>query len=264
MRLDAQKLLNTLQAHPLLYTCFADYVTWFCTNAADQWEEHRLIKALCRQKTQVLSELESGLTISRKTLGLTESDFATQFAFTDDLLTKDPAKIHDLLAEVLFVNNLDNLDFTSIGRPQVEGKRTGRVPLSADFTARRLGAKFAIEVKTIRPDRERANGRVVSVSPQPALAQTIFHDDVVKKIERKERHVIRQLQATALQEHCDHTLLAIYFDKEEVGALMRDAEYTTELTDIKRLYPEIDYFIAKSFNGGRVVDYPKLPVCTPQ
>jgi hypothetical protein len=260
MQLVAQQLLKTLQAHPLLYTCFAKYITWFCANDVDEWEKYQLMKALCERRLHVISELESSLTISRETPGLTESDFATQFAFTDDLLTEDPPKIHDLLAEVLFVNNLTDLRFTSIRRPQVKVKGAGRAPKSADFTAWRFGAKFAIEVKTIRSDRKGANGRALDFSRKPPLAQSVFQEDVVKKINSRERHVIQQLQATARQEDCDHTLLAIYYGKEGIGAVMRKADYRADLAAISRQYPEIDYFISKSFNGGCVAEYPELPV----
>jgi hypothetical protein len=244
--------------------CFADYVQWFCSNVTDGWEEHDLVRVLQDEEASTLADLESKLTASRQILSVTEFEFATLFSFKDDLLTNDPGKIHDLLGEALFVMDLAGLGFTSISR-LAPGRAGGRnAQMGSDFTAVCADRKFAVEVKTIRVEAWAKPGVLIGDGTQAAWWRKMYRQNAKTKIEDKSQRVIKQLRSTALQHHCDHTLLAINSRRLGPATFMSKADYIEELRALGLLYPEIGYFVSKDYYARHIVVYPDLPVSTNQ
>jgi hypothetical protein len=252
-----QSYIAQLTEFPLLSKCFRPYVDWICEHGDDDLEKYDLIRVLNDKDSSTLSLLESRLNKSRNILGITIDSFCRQFGLNHDLLVNDPEKIHDILAEPLFVLDLDANSFTSIQKlPNFILSDGSRTPVS-DFTAVLGNVKFAIELKTIRTESWLENGKLLGNSHKPYWWGEMFRSNVKMKIEDKERRSLLQLSNTARSFACQKQMLAIYSRRLGPSTLMTQANYIEELNLIQSLYPQLDFIACKDY-GGQVFFNPIL------
>ncbi len=255
----AKPLLDALEPFPLMKRCFAHYVDWFVENVTDDWESYGLIDALRKDESDRLSRLEELLSNAREILGVSECEFTNTFGFTDDLLTIDPDKIHDVLAEPLFVVDLHCNGFSEIRKlPRFIRRCSKKIP-NSDFSALRSDHKFAIELKTIRMEArpKPTPGELLGDSTKPSWWSEMFWNNAVTKIEAKNRRVLRQLENTAKEYQCGKKMLVLYTRRILTSSLMDPCEYSGELERIMRKYPLLDCVVSKNYDG-EVVFYPTL------
>jgi hypothetical protein len=134
-RFDQSVLLDRLVGYPLLAHCFSDYVRWIISNVRNSWENFDVMQVLGEGDVETLRALEIRLNMSRTILGLSENDFLRVFGFTDDLLSDDPDKVHDILAEPLFVVDLSHHGFSFISKLPPFIRTTTDKFRNADFLA---------------------------------------------------------------------------------------------------------------------------------
>lgn len=255
--MESLPLLTTLQAFPLLHVCFAEYVAWVCRHHPDVAMDHELVGALAKHETHKLEQLQSLLAQSRDVLAVSELAFVRMFGFNTDLLARNPEKLHDLLAEALFVVDLRNLGFIDIARIVPHKLPNGDVVPAADFTARRRGKVFAIEVKTVRTESWVEDLKPMGNGTIPSWWRTMFRQNAVTKIENGNRRALRQLRLSATRYDCECTMLAIVSLRIGPAALMENDDYLEELAFLSNHYPEVNYFAAKDLHG-RVSVFPPL------
>ena len=245
--------------------CFAHYVEWFVENVNGDWESYDLIDALRRDKTDRLQRCEELLSNACGILGMSEHDFVKTFGFIDDLLVEDPEKIHDVLAEPLFVVDLSCNGFSEIRKlPRFIKRCSEKIP-NSDFTAVRPGQKFAIELKTIRMEAKPkpSPGKLLGDSTKPSWWSEMFWNNAITKIEDKNRRVLRQLENSAKEYRCGEKMLVLYTRRLGTSSLMSRDEYRTQLVRISGNYPKLDYVVSKDY-FGEVVFYPELDtMCAP-
>ena len=112
--MDLKSAISVLEKYPFSATCFMPYLEWLTQQSGIELKDNDLIVALSEQDTEKLKLLETLLNRSRKILCLTETDFLNVFGFSNDLLTIDPEKVHDILAEPILVVNLSENGFSNI------------------------------------------------------------------------------------------------------------------------------------------------------
>ena len=247
--INKSDLLAVLEPFPVMRECFSKYIDWVCANVKDRHDEYPLIKAISGNDVKKLGDIEKLLKQSRDILEISTADFCRAFGFWDDLLVQDPKKIHDILAEPLFIIDLRTYGFSSIQKLR---HKAGRNPL-ADFTAYRGGLKFAIELKTVRTESAWGN------QMRSAWWQKMWRNNAITKIEDKNRRVLKQLEHTRRSHNCDRTMLVIYSRRLGPGTLMDAGEYQVELKNLNACYPEIDFFCCKDYYASAVEFYPQLP-----
>jgi len=254
-----KSLLDALEPYPFSKRCFARYVEWFVDNVPDEWESYDLIDALNKNKTDHLNEIENLLLHAQKILGVSQRDFVKLFGFEDDLLSKDAEKIHDILAEPLFVVDLHSHGFSEIKKlPQFIKRSTKKIP-NSDFTAVRSGQTFAIELKTIRMEAnpKPVPGQLLGDSTKPSWWTDMFQNNAETKIKEKNYRVFHQLKNTADEYECGKKMLVLYTRRLGTSTLTELPEYSKELERIQRNYPVLDYVVAKNYFGD-VVFFPEL------
>jgi hypothetical protein len=84
----------------------------------------------------------------------------------------------------------------------------------------------------------------------------MFRNNIITKIEDKNRKVCTQLINTKKQMACDYTMLALYTRRLGPSTLMRTEDYEQELAAIKAQYEEIDYIFFKDYFEHVVVSPP--------
>src|SRR4030042_2432261 len=107
-------LILNLKPYPFSTVCFTPYLQWLCHQPDPDLKDNDLIAALSERDSPKLEKLESLLIRSREILGLSEKQFISAFGFSNDLLTLDPEKVHDILSEPTLVVNLSDHGFDSI------------------------------------------------------------------------------------------------------------------------------------------------------
>lgn len=251
IHLDQNGLLTRLATYPLSARCFSSYVRWVTSNIPEGWENYDVIRVLDEGDKERLDLIEMRLSESRNILGISEQEFARAFGFDDDLLTDDPEKVHDILAEPLLVVDLAQQCFSSIRKlPAFIRTANGKVR-NADFVAFQNELKFAIELKTVRmeskpkPEPERFLGN----SAKPDWWGDMFRRNAVTKIEDKGRRVLEQLANARSHYKCDKTLFVLYTRRLGPSTLMTTADYVAELEDLLRRYPEFDHIGCKDYFG---------------
>ena len=250
--------MKWLAQYPLLHTCFSKYVTWVLANVpTDQLEHYDLIQILLRNDVQRLGRVEALLQRACDVLSMSPDSLARAFGFVDDLLTDDPEKIHDVLAEPLVAVDLSDHGFDEIRRPQPPSGSDQM--LVSDFTARRNGLKFAIEVKTVRMEQGIQPGEFLGDPLQPYWWSNMLRSNAITKIQDKSRRVLRQLSATSSALKCDKKLLVIYSRRLGPSTLLDENEATDQLEQLSMLYPEVDVFCLKLY-FGEVYFHPPLPL----
>jgi hypothetical protein len=252
--MDFNELISTLKVYPLSFICFTPYLQWLGQQPNPDLKDNDLIAALSEHDSSKLEALESLLVSSRQILGLSEKRFVSAFGFLNDLLTSDPEKVHDILSEPIIVVNLSEHGFDSIKKlPRFIKYQGTKIP-AADFLARSSGKKYAIEVKTVRMDNPRpVPGQPTGNAIKPYWWGNMFRNNLITKIEDKDRRVIAQLVNTKQHFACDYTMLVLYNRRIGPSVLMDSSDYLQEIRDIKPRYPDIDYIIVMDYYG-RIVD----------
>jgi hypothetical protein len=251
---DFQKVLS---AFPLLRACFSRYIEWVLENDWADAAKYDLLEILVEADMERLARLEESLQQARRILNLEVLPFARAFGFTSDLLAADPEKIHDVLAEPLYVLNLDENAFTGIKKLPPALVENDTKLQAADFTAVRGSLTFAIELKTVRMETGVENGNVMGDPFKAYWWGEMVRNNAVMKIEDKDRRVLSQLANTARLLRCSHTMLTIYTRRLGPSTLMSSADWTRELEQLAAAYPQIDYFCIKDYFAS-VVFFPAL------
>jgi hypothetical protein len=252
-------LRSRLSAYPLSSQCFSRYVEWLVAERPEGLHEFDVIRILDEGDPARLASIENRLQESRKLLEISDEEFARAFGFNDDLLSQDPARIHDILAEPMFVPDLAAFGFRSISKlPPFIQVGSNRLR-NADFSAERGPRKFAIELKTIRMENRPPPepGRPLGDSMQPDWWGNMFRSNARTKIEDKNRRVLEQLANAKARYHCDKSILALYTRRVGPSALMTRQDYGEELANLCESYSEVDHFICKDYFGA-VEIYPQL------
>lgn len=251
IHLDQSGLLNRLTAYPLSAHCFSGYVRWITSNVPDGWESYDVIRVLDEGDDERLRLIESRLSESRTILGLSEQEFARVFGFNDDLLSDDPEKVHDTLAEPLLVVDLAQRGFSSIIKLPPFIRMADEKIRNADFLASWDSLKFAIELKTIRMENKPKPepGRFLGNSTKPDWWGDMFRRNAVTKIEDKDRRVLVQLANARRHYQCDKTLLVLYTRRLGPSTLMTTEDYVAELKQLLHRYPEVDHIGCKDYFG---------------
>jgi|SRR3972149_926147 len=251
--MDINELITFLDRYPLISACFSHYIRWLADQPLIEVQENDLISALQKGDKKGLEGIETLLSRARETLALTVTEFRNIFGFSNDLLTVDPEKVHDVLAEPILVVHLAEHGFRKIRK--VPRQHT---PV-ADFVAERTGRKYAIELKTIRMENnpKPQPGKFIGNALIPYWWGEMFRNNIITKIEDKGRKVLSQLANTKSQLGCDSTMLALYSRRLSPSTLMDPEDYQTELDTIKATYEEIDYIFFINYSG-EVVVYPPL------
>jgi len=256
--MDVKQLTAILSRYPFTSACFSPYLSWLARQNDFDIKENDLVSILMyanedqsRQKAQErLEYLESLLINARAILSLSDNEFRRSF-FSKDLLTTDPEKVHDILAEPLIVVSLsEEHGFTNI-RKQRENQN---IPV-ADFVGVRTGKKYAIELKTIRMENnpKPQPGKPTGNAPISNWWGKMFRSNIITKIEDKNRKALKQLINTKKQMDCNYTMLAVYSRRLGPAALMETQDFEEELAGIKTQYEEIDYILFKAYFGQTVV-----------
>jgi len=251
--MDINELITFLDRYPLISACFSHYIRWLADQPLIEVQENDLISALQKGDKKGLEGIETLLSRARETLALTVTEFRNIFGFSNDLLTVDPEKVHDVLAEPILVVHLAEHGFRKIR------KVTRQHTPVADFVAERTGRKYAIELKTIRMENnpKPQPGKFIGNALIPYWWGEMFRNNIITKIEDKGRKVLSQLANTKSQLGCDSTMLALYSRRLSPSTLMDPEDYQTELDTIKATYEEIDYIFFINYSG-EVVVYPPL------
>lgn len=255
-QIDKQSLLSRLASYPLAFQCFSRYVAWVCDNVTDDLDKYDLITILTRNDRQRVQMLEERLQESCRILKVSLAKFARMFGFVDDLLTDDPEKVHDILAEPLFVIDLNIHGFNSIEKLPLTIRVNNQSLQVADFLAMHGSYRFAIELKTIRTETGILPGIPIGDGTKPNWWGQMLRNNAITKIEDKDKRAIRQLENTAHYYGCDQKMLVLYTRRLGPSTLLLGKEWLCELENLKQRYPEIDAFCAKSY-FGEVVFFPQ-------
>lgn len=253
--LDQSGLLNRLAAYPLSAHCFANYVRWITSNVRDGWERYDIVRTLNEGDLERLNLIESRLSESRKILGLSEQEFARVFGFNDDLLSDDPEKVHDILAEPLLVIDLAKQGFFAIKKLPSSIQTGSERARNADFLASFGKAKFAIELKTIRMENKPKPepGQLLGNAMKPSWWSDMFRGNAITKIEDKGRRVLEQLENARHHYQCDKTMIVLYTRRLGPSTLMTTQDYSEELKALLCRYPEVDHIGCKDYFGQLIL-----------
>ncbi len=256
--MDVNALTEILSGYPLTSACFSPYVYWLSSHPDADLRENDLLKVIAEGDHNRLKSLEAILIRSRNLLSLSDEEFLKVFGFSNDLLSLDPEKVHDILAEPILVVNLSEHGFVNIRKLPRFIKHEGKRIAAADFVGERSGKKYAIELKTIRMEN--------NPKPQPGKPlgnafisnwwSDMFRNNIITKIEDKNRKVLTQLINTKKQMACDYTMLALYTRRLGPSTLMETEDYDQELANIQAQYENIDHIFFKDYFGQVVVSPP--------
>jgi hypothetical protein len=253
--MDVNRFTAFLGGYPVTSVCLSDYVRWLGDNPTIDLEHNDLISVLQAEDVECLEKLEYLLCRAREIIGLSEKDFKASFGFSTDLHSRDPDKIHDVLAEPVVVVSLADNGFHAIRKLPRFIKHEGHRLPAADFTAERAGKKFAIELKTIRMENKPRpqTGKLTGNAMIPSWWRDMFRNNTKTKIEDKNRKVLAQLANTKRHLMCHFAMLALYNRRIGPSTLMATQDYHDELRLILGKYPELDYIFFKDYFGEVVV-----------
>ena len=257
--MNVDRFLTLLSQYPLTFLCLSDYIQWLGDAPTIDLKNNDLISTLEREDIESLKKLEILLNRTREIVALSETDFKNVFGFSKDLLTTDPDKIHDVLAEPLIVVALADHGFERIRKLPRFIKNEGLRIAVADFVGERLGKKYAIELKTTRMENKPRPepGKPTGNAMIPSWWRNMFRNNIITKIEDKNRKALSQLGNTKKHFDCDYAMLALYTRRLGPSTLMATEDYMAELAAVKNLYDEIDYIFFKDY-FGQVVVCPQL------
>lgn len=260
---NPQDLIDRLSEYPLVQRCFREYIQWLYANASESLDNYDLVVVIKNNGAARLKLLEKQLNRSQELQGLKAGEFARKF-FTKDLLVTDPQKVHDVLAEPLFVLSLDAHGFSEITKLPNALKVSGaRIPI-ADFTAVRAEIRFAIEIKTVRTEnqvkdkKKDKEEKPLPLALQPNRWGEMFLSNARTKIEDKKRRVVTQLENTCQHFDCQAKILVLYTRRLGVSALTEPDEYREYLQVLRDEYPVFDHICCKNYFGDVVLFEPGL------
>jgi len=257
MTIDLHTLQNRLQAYPTSSACFSTYVDWVIANVHEGLDAYDLIAILVRNDEKRLVALEERLSAACRILNISLQDFTRKFGFVDDLLSDDPEKIHDILAEPLFIVDLEAHGFETIQKIPPKIKVDDSALAAADFTSVRTAKKYAIELKTIRTETGLEDSVPFGDPYKSNWWGEMFFNNAVTKIEDKSRRAITQLENTKARYQCNLKMLVLYSRRLGPSTLLSESELVAVLTELQHRYPEIDNYCAKLYYGD-VVFFPEL------
>ena len=249
--LNKEKLLNIISKYPLSNQCFSKYIIWICDNVKEDYQKYDLIKCLTNsEEFHRLEKLEEGLNLSQKILKISTKEFCNKFGFTKDLLTNEPEKLHDLLAETLFVLDLEKNHFYDIQKlPDSIKIGKNKIP-NSDFIATLKNQRYAIEIKTIRIGNVSLPHN--DILPDGTLRQNywygeMFLNNAIKKIESKQRKLFKQLNNTCEHYNCKKRMLGLYNRRLAPSTLMGDFNYHNAIKILREKYPKLDCIYVKDY-----------------
>ena len=79
---------------------------WLASQPDGDLQENDLFSVLAKGDHTRLERLEALLIRARDFLSISDEEFRNVFGFSNDLLTLDPEKVHDILAEPILVVSL--------------------------------------------------------------------------------------------------------------------------------------------------------------
>ncbi|MGB7062579.1 MAG: hypothetical protein WBF13_09555 [Candidatus Zixiibacteriota bacterium] len=255
-----QTVEKVLERHPFLKFCFEKYIHWaFSKSATIDLTDFPLIDTLLKNSSisPKAQELEDKLQRAMRILNVRKEEFRRMFGFQDELLTDDTEKIHNILAEPLFVLDLDDYSFKSIGRPFVASSPNGKQQRLADFTANRGGEKFAVELKTTMMEKDIENGKLLSGDREEARMMLL--NNCLIKIKEENRRVFEQLTNTQRLFHCTKRMIAFYSRRLRVLAYLERQDFIDVARDVLSRYGRsVDYVAIKNYDASEVLFYPAL------
>ena len=252
--LNKEKLLNIISKYPLLNQCFYKYIIWICDNVKEGYQEYDLLKCLIESKEFYRLEiLEKSLNQSLDILKINEKEFCSRFGFTKSLLTNDPETVHDILAETLFVLDLDKNHFYDIQKLPNSIKNNKNKISNSDFIATLKKQKYAIEIKTIRI----GNISLLNNDNLPDGTSELndwwgkmFLNNAITKIENKEGKLFDQLNNTYKHYNCDKRMLGLYVRRLAPSTLMSEFDYHNAIKILREKYPILDCICIKNYFGN--------------
>jgi len=260
MESDFEKIERVLGKYLFVKFCFEKYITWVFSKKSVNRRDFDLIDILLQTADGLerMQQLEDRLTHAKQILNLSEDEFRNKFGFTDDLLTSDKEKIHDILAEPLFVLDLHNNDFKNIEKLPANLKKNDKKIKLADFKAEYNSEWFAIELKTIRTESWAKNGALLCNTPNPYERKTMVYNNCLTKIEDKKRRVFEQLDNTCKFFNCTKKMIAFYTRRLGPSSLMDTSDYVDVAQNIIKTYPQIHYLGFKNYFADVIIFYPNL------
>ena len=248
--MDVQRFKEVLTDYPLTSFCFSPYMHWLASQSEVNISENDLLEALRKEDHERLTALDTRLTKSRDILSLSDTDFRTAFGFHNDLLNPDPEKVHDVLAEPLLVLDLSNHGFTNIKKLR-SFKSGGQQIAVADFVGERDAKKYAIELKIIRMENNQKgqSGKPSGKALQANWWINMLRNNIITKIEDKNRKALTQVTNTKHHMECDCTMLALDTRRLGPSTLMNTEEAEEVLAAIQTRYEQIDHLFLKNYFG---------------
>ena len=261
MEIKKDNLLKIIDEYPVLNFHFSKYINWLYSNVHENIKDYALINIFLKIKYEKerLEKLEESLEKARGILRLSKEEFRSKFGFNNDLLIKDPEKIHDILIELIIVNILDKKGFKKIKKLPKSIQINKIKKVNSDFTAVYKDKKYAIKIKTIRIE---SNIKLkeydsLGVSINASWWIKMFKNNIITKIKDKEQRVIHQLNNAHKYYNCDYKMLAINTRRLGTSSLSEKYEYESILKSLKVKFPQIDYFFVKDYYDTCIF-YPKL------
>ena len=253
---ELQRLLNN---YPFVKFCFEKYINWVFSQANPNCiREFPLVDMMLNkshnfQKTQ---ELEDKLIRSKQILKLRERGFRNKFGFQDDLLTNDKEKTHNILAEPLFVLDLDNHKFTNIEKLPRGLKMNGKMIKLADFKAEYNTQSFAIEVKTTMTESGIKDGDFLATKDE---AKEMLLNNCLIKIKESNEKIFDQLRNTCNLFHCTKRMIAFYNRRLCIAHHLQKSDFLDVEATILNMYKcKVDYLAMKSYYATETVFFPEL------
>ncbi len=258
--LTPEDVLSLLPGYPLVQRCLTPYLEWLTKNVEPPWKNYEVLSIGGEHGRWRLDCLEDHLQRAKKLLRMADEEvFAGMFGFTRDLLVADPEKIHDVLAEPLFVLDLDANGFSDIEKLPNSVKAGGLPIPVADFAARRHGVRFAVEVKTIRTGSWTEEGKMMGDPTRPEWWCEMFLSNARTKIEDGNRHALAQLANTCRHYGTDVGVLVLYTRRHAPNTFMESDDYREALRTLRQEYPQLDYIACKNYSADVVLFEPELP-----
>ncbi|MBN3033200.1 MAG: hypothetical protein JW873_03815 [Candidatus Saganbacteria bacterium] len=259
-------LINKLKSYPFLNYCFEEYLRYVLSsiNNESNLMRYDLIFYLHESMfgdgdaEKKLQLLEDRFNASKDILKLSGAAFKSRFNFSNGLLTDDPDKFHDIIAEPLFVLDLNNNGFNDIEKLPMFIKCNGMTKKNADFKAEHHGVFYAIEMKTIRTESWAEEGKLLGDSKKAAWWKEMVFNNCKTKIEDKNGKLFEQLKNACDYYNCDKKIAFFYTRRLGPSTLMGDGDYVEVLKRLHKEYSEIDHYGSKNYFADVVVFYPSL------
>lgn len=257
---DFEKVERILAKYPSVKFCFEKYVRWIFSKSGVNIRNFVLIDMLLQNSDclERMQQLEDRLTRARQILNLSEEGFRTKFGFQNDLLTDDKEKIHDILAEPLFVLDLHNNNFKNIEKLPANLKKDDEKLKLADFRADYKSEWFAIELKVTRTESWVKDGEPLGDAAETSCWKNMLYNNCITKIEDKKRRVFEQLDNTCKYFNCAKKIIVFYTRRLGPSTFTDSLDYKDVAQSIIKTYPQIHYVGFKDYFANTILFYPDL------